>query len=168
MVRGELFTAMRANSACFQYEGFVAALRAHADDAYDERFRQLCLRTLPRAEACETMLKEYRDTLKPLPENGLTKWLGNILEVVQELTDLPRCSDIERLEGDIAMARQAGETFRLFQEGGLQLNLPAMEEVGEFGHRVQNEYLYAAEKLHQDFFVERARSRQSEEPLPAT
>jgi hypothetical protein len=77
--------------------------------------------------------------------------------MAKDLADAPRQSDFLRLVSDIVMARQAEDTFKTFREGGRQLGIQQLADIGEVGERHHDEYVKEANRLVQQMFVEHAR-----------
>ena len=55
------------------------------------------------------------------------------------------------------MARQAKDTFKTFREGGRQLGIQQLADIGELGERHHDDYVKEANRLVQQMFVEHAR-----------
>lgn len=113
------------------------------------------------------MLEEFQRSLgtaearseSPLENFGgaLKRAAGTALGMAKELADAPRQSDFLRLVTDIVMARQAEDTFKTFREGGRQLGIQQLAEIGDIGERHHDEYVKEANRLVQQLFVEHAR-----------
>ena len=55
------------------------------------------------------------------------------------------------------MARQSEDTFKTFREGGRQLGIQQLADLGDLGERHHDDYKNEANRLVQQMFVERAR-----------
>jgi len=157
MDRGTDFLKSQINNATMQHQTFVENLIDHEKQAEDERFRALCSRFIPKAQAHQRMLEDYQRELGA--ETGAAKqMLGKAMGMARDLADAARESDFLRLVGDIVTARQAEDTFKTFREAGKQLGLPRLTQLGEMGERDHDEYHREANKLAQQLFVEYVRS----------
>lgn len=153
MERGTQFLKSRVNSAVMQHRVFLSALEAHEDQAEDDRFRDLCSRHIPQMREHQRMLEEYRSQLGAEVETG-KKTLGVVLGGALDLADLARGSDFLRLVADIAMARQAEDTFKTFREAGKMMGYHTLHEIGDIGERHHDAYVKEANRLVQQMFVE--------------
>jgi cell division septum initiation protein DivIVA len=157
MDRGTDFLKSQINNATMQHQTFVENLIDHEKQAEDERFRALCSRFIPKAQAHQRMLEDYQRELGA--ESGAAKQvLGKALGMARDLADATRESDFLRLVGDIVTARQAEDTFKTFREAGRQLGLARLAQLGELGERDHDEYHRDTNKLAQQLFVEYVRS----------
>jgi hypothetical protein len=101
----------------------------------------------------QRMLDEYRSQLGV--ESGVaTKLVGAAVGVVRDLADAARESDYIRLVGDIVMARQSEDTFRIFREAGRMMGNRTLQEIGDIGERHHDAYVKEANRLVQHMFVE--------------
>jgi hypothetical protein len=155
MERGPRFLKTQVSNAVVQHRAFLNALEAHEDQAEDDRFRDLCSRHVPQMRDHQRMLEEYRSQLGAEEGTG-TNILGAILGAARDLADSARESDFARLEADIAMARQAEDTFKTFREAGKMMGYHTLQEVGDIGERRHNAYVKDANRLVQHMFVENA------------
>jgi hypothetical protein len=112
-----------------------------------EEFQGVIAAAAPRAEG--TPLENIGGALK--------RAAGSALGIAKELADAPQQSDFMRLVGDIVMARQAEDTFRTFREGGRQLGIQQLAEIGDMAERHHDDYAREANRLVQQMFVENAR-----------
>ena len=55
------------------------------------------------------------------------------------------------------MGRQAEDMFKTFREGGRQLGIQQLAQIGDIGERHHDEYVKEANRLVQQMFVEHAR-----------
>jgi hypothetical protein len=106
------------------------------------------------------MLEDYQREIGA--ETGTAKKaLGKALGVARDLADAARESDFLRLVGDIVTARQSEDTFKTFREGGRQLGIQRLAEIGEKCERDHDRYADDANRLVQQLFVEHARGAES-------
>jgi hypothetical protein len=153
MDSGNAFLKSQVNNAAIQHRTFLNALEAHEDQAEDSRFRDLCSRHIPNMREHQRMLDEYRSQLGV--ESGVaTKLVGAAVGVVRDLADAARESDYIRLVGDIVMARQSEDTFRIFREAGRMMGNRTLQEIGDIGERHHDAYVKEANRLVQHMFVE--------------
>ena len=161
------FLRSQVNNAVMQHDTFLRSVIDHESQAQDQRFRDLCSRHIPRMREHQRMLEEFQRTLgtaesrsdNPLENIGgaLKRAAGSALGMAKDLADAPRQSDYLRLVTDIVMARQAEDTFKTFREGGRQLGIQQLAEIGDIGERHHDEYVKEANRLVQQMFVEHAR-----------
>jgi hypothetical protein len=157
MDRGIDFLKSQINNAVMQHQTFVENLADHQAQAEDERFRALCTRFLPKAQAHQRMLEEYQTELGA--ETGVAKKaLGRALGMARDLADAARESDFLRLVGDIVTSRQSEDTFKTFREAGKMLGIARLTQIGDMGERDHDEYAKEANRLVQQLFVEHVRS----------
>ena len=168
MESGIDFLRSQVNNAVMQHEAFLRSVVDHEATAQDQRFRDLCSRHIPRMREHQRMLEEFQRTItidiargetNPLDNIGgtLKRVAGTALGMAKELADAPRQSDFLRLVGDVVMARQAEDTFKTFREGGRQLGIQQLADIGELGERHHDDYVKEANRLVQQMFVEHAR-----------
>ena len=99
------FLKSQINNAVMQHQTFVKNLADHEKQTDDARYRALCARFLPKAEAHQRMLEDYQRELGA--ETGTAKKaLGKALGVARDLADAARESDFLRLVGDIVESRE--------------------------------------------------------------
>src|SRR2546423_12012891 len=153
MERGTQFLKSQVNSAVAQHRAFLGALESHERDADDDRFRDLDSHHCPPMREHQRMLEEYQSQLggKPGAGKGI---VGIVLASARDLADSARESDFLRLVADIAMARQAEDTFKTFREAGKMMGYRTLHEIGEIGERHHDAYVTEANRLAQHMFVE--------------
>jgi hypothetical protein len=161
------FLRSQVNNAVMQHDSFLRSVVDHESQAQDQRFRDLCSRHIPRMREHQRMLEEFqravgndnRDEGNPLENIGgaLKRAAGSAIGMAKDLADAPRQSDYLRLVSDIVMARQAEDTFKTFREGGRQLGIQQLADIGDVGERHHDEYVKEANRLVQQMFVEHAR-----------
>jgi hypothetical protein len=167
MESGIDFLRSQVNNAVMQHDTFLRSVVDHESQAQDQRFRDLCSRHIPRMREHQRMLEEFQRAIgggesrsdNPLETLGgtLKRVAGSALGMAKELADAPRQSDYLRLVSDIVMARQAEDTFKTFREGGRQLGIQQLAEIGDIGERHHDDYVKEANRLVQQMFVEHAR-----------
>lgn len=153
MDRGTAFLRRQINNAVAQHDRFVWALEDHEEQAEDLRFRDLCSRHIPYMRELQRVLEEYQSQLAVSTglgrENGVPAGAGNLADAARE-------SDFFRLVGDIALARQAEDTFKTFREAGKMMGYRTLQEIGDVGERQHDAYVKEANRLVQHMFVEHA------------
>ena len=77
-----------------------------------------------------------------------------VVGTARDLADSARESDFLRLVADIAMARQAEDTFKTFREAGKMMGYHTLREIGDIGERYYDAYVKEAIRLLQHMFVE--------------
>ena len=178
MQRGVEFLRSQVANAVGQHRVFLQSLEDHEAQARDPRFRDLCMRFIPRAMEHQRWLEEYERTLgteESLMKRGeglAKKAAGMAFGVARDLADVVREDDFLRLVGDIVLARQAEDTFKTFREAGRSLSLPELARIGDIGERHHDEYVKEANRLAQQFFIERVQGsedaiRRTEQPTSA-
>ena len=156
MDRGIDFLKSQINNAVMQHETVVENLVDHEKQADDARYRSLCARFIPKAQAHQRMLEDYQAELGA--ETGTAKKvLGKALGVARDLADSARESDFLRLVGDIVTARQSEDTFKTFREAGKALGVTRLQQLGDMGERDHDDYHREANRLAQQMFVEYVR-----------
>jgi hypothetical protein len=153
MERGTRFLRSQVNNAVMQHRAFLSALEAHEDQADDDRLRDLCSRHVPQMREHQRMLEEYQSQLGAETGTG-TNTFGVRPAAARDLADSARESDFLRLVADIAMARQAEDTFKTFREAGKMMGYRTLHEIGEIGERHHDAYVKEANRLAQHMFVE--------------
>lgn len=166
MERGVEFLRSQISNAVLFHRAFVQSLEDHESGASDQRFRDLCMRFIPRAMEHQRMLEEYERSLgqgQGLAKKGegfARKAAGMALGVARDLADVVREDDFLKLASDIVMARQAEDMFKTFREAGRSLELVELAHIGEVGERHHDEFVKDANRLIQSMFVERANGAQ--------
>jgi hypothetical protein len=156
MDRGIDFLKSQINNAVMQHQTFVENLADHEKQADDARYRALCARFLPKAQAHQRMLEDYQRELGA--ETGTAKKaIGKALGVARNLADAARESDFLRLVGDIVTSRQAEDTFKTFREAGRALGIARLQQIGDVGERDHDEFHREGNRLAQQMFIEYVR-----------
>ncbi len=153
MEHGSAFLKSRVSNAVAQHRMLLRALGDHEAQADDARFRDLCFHHIPHMRENQRMLEEYQSQLGAVVGTA-EKILGAAFGAARDLADAARESDFLRLVGDIAMARQAGDTFKTFREAGRMMGNRTLQEIGDVGERHQDAYVRDANRLVQHLFVE--------------
>jgi hypothetical protein len=153
MHRGHAFLKSQVSNAVAQHAILLRTVEDHENQAEDTRFRDLCSHHIPQLRENQRMLEEYQSQLGADTGAG-KKILGAAFGVARDLADAARESDFLRLVGDIAMARQAEDTFRTFREAGRMMGNRTLQEIGDVGERHQDAYAKEANRLVQHLFVE--------------
>jgi hypothetical protein len=153
MDSGIAFLKSQIDNAVIQHGAFVSALEAHEAQADDPRFSDLCARHLPHMRAHQSMLEEYQSQLGG--DSGIAKTVaGSAAGVVRDLADAARESDYLRLVGDVVMARQSEDAFKMFREAGKMMGSRTLQEIGDIGERHHDAFVKEANRLVQHMFVE--------------
>jgi len=156
MDRGIDFLKSQINNAVMQHQTFIENLVDHEKQAEDARYRSLCARFIPKAQAHQRMLEDYQAELGA--ETGTAKKvLGKALGVARDLADAARESDFLRLVGDIVTSRQSEDTFKTFREAGRALGITRLQQLGDMGERDHDDFHREANRLAQQMFVEHVR-----------
>jgi hypothetical protein len=156
MDRGTDFLKSQINNAVMQHQTFIDNLVDHEKQAEDARYRALCARIIPKAQAHQRMLEDYQAELGA--ETGAAKKvLGKALGVARDLADSARESDFLRLVGDIVTSRQSEDTFKTFREAGRALGIARLQQLGDMGEKDHDDYHREANRLAQQMFVEHVR-----------
>jgi hypothetical protein len=167
MESGIDFLRSQINNAVMQHEAFLRSVVDNEAAAQDQRFRDLCSRHIPRMREHQRMLEEFQRSIGSESRSDgntfeniggtLKRMAGSAIGIAKELADVPRESDFLRLVADIVMGRQAEDMFKTFREGGRQLGIQPLAEIGDIGERHHDEYVKEANRLAQQMFVEHAR-----------
>jgi hypothetical protein len=169
MDRGVDFLRSQVGNAVLVHRAYVRSLEDHESQAKDDRYRDLCARTLPKAIEQQRMLEDYQHALGS--GEGITKKaIGVALGAARDLADVVQTDDFMRLGGDIVVARQLEDTFKTFREAGRTLGLQQLTRIGEVGERDHDEFVKDANRLAQQLFVERvhgseASARKADQPM---
>lgn len=156
METGLDFLRSQVNNAVMSNHAFVDALKSHADEADDPRYRDLCNRYIPVVQEQQVALESYQRTLGA--NTGMAKKvMGKMVGAARGLADVAREDDFLRLVGDVVMARQEEDTFRTFREAGRMLGNGELERIGGIGERQLDGYVHDANRLVQAMFVEHVR-----------
>lgn len=160
MERGVDFLRSQVSNAVAVHRAFLQALEDHESQSKDERYRELCVRFIPRVLEHQRMLEHYEHALGAT-EGLVKKAAGIALGVARDLADVVREDDFTRLAGDIVMGRQLEDTFKVFRESGRTLGLQQLARIGEVGERHHDEYVKEANRLIQLMFAERVHGSES-------
>ena len=181
MQRGVDFLKAQITNAVAQHRLFLQSIEDHESQATDQRYRDLCMRFIPRAVEHQHMLEDYERSLGTSQQNEsllqrgegfAKKAVGTALGVARDLADVVREDDYLKLAGDIVLARQAEDTFKTFREGGRALGLQQLAQIGEIGERHHDEFVKESNRLIQQLFIERVQGaeqtiRAAEQPRTA-
>lgn len=169
MERGVDFLRSQISNAVLVHRAFVRSLEDHESQTKDQRYRDLCLRAIPRMLEHQRMLEDYQSSLGA--GDGLVKKAAGVaLGVARDLADVVSDDDFLKLVGDIVIGRQLEDTFKTFRESGRTLGLQQLARIGEVGERHHDEYVKDANRLVQQMFAERVQGseatiRAAEAPL---
>lgn len=160
MERGVDFLRSQVGNAVLVHRAYVRSLEDHEAQAKDDRYRDLCARTLPKAIEHQKMLDDYQEALGT--SEGLVKRaLGTAIGAARDLADVVQTDDFLRLCGDIVVSRQLEDTFKTFREAGRTLGLQQLARIGEVGERDHDEFVKDANRLVQQLFVERVQGSEA-------
>jgi hypothetical protein len=154
MERGVDFLRSQVSNAVGAHRAFLQALEDHESQAKDERYRELCARSIPRVLEHQRMLEQYQHALGS-GEGFVKKTVGLALGAARDLADVVREDDFARLASDIVMGRMLEDTFKTFRESGRTLGLQQLARIGEVGERHHDDYVKEANRLIQQMFAER-------------
>jgi hypothetical protein len=163
MQSGIDFLRDQVEGAIAQHRALVQSMTEHESDADDQRYRDLCMRHLPRMGEHQRMLEEFRASLGSATAAAVPGDLigaarrvaGTAFAAARSLADAPQ-SDYMRLVGDLALARNLEVTFKTFRDAGRQLGIDRLAQLGEVSERHHDDYSADAKRLIQQMFVERA------------
>jgi hypothetical protein len=170
MERGVDFLRTQVANGVLAHRAFLKSIEEHESQAKDDRYRDLCLRFLPKAIEHQRMLEDYQQALGA--GDGLAKKaVGLAIGAVRDLADVVQTDDFTRLIGDLVMGRQLEDMFKTFREAGRGLGLQQLARIGEVGERDHDEFVKDANRLVQHIFVERVQGsessiRDAEQPMP--
>ena len=169
MERGVEFLRSQVSNAVATHRAFLQALEDHESQTKDERYRDLCVRFIPRVLDHQRLLEQYEHALGAA-EGLIKKAAGFAFSAARDLADVVRDDDFTRLAGDIVMARQMEDTFKTFREAGRHLGLQQLARIGEVGERHHDEYVKEANRLIQTMFADRVQGaeqtvRAAEQPM---
>jgi hypothetical protein len=137
MNKGRDFLRSRVNDAVAHHQALLDSMEHHARQAEDVRVRELCNRQLGPMYKRQATLETYQRTLDA----------GHDL-------DAPPQDHFLRLVGDVVLARQAEDAFKVFRDAGRELGEMELARIGEEGERDLDRYLEAANRLVKQMFVE--------------
>jgi hypothetical protein len=157
------FLRDQVDDAIAQHSALLQSITDHESQADDARYRDLCSRHLPNMRAHQRSLEDFRATLgTPSTTVSAADFAGTLKRVAstafataRSLADAPQ-SDYARLLGDLALARQLEVIFKTFRDGGRQLGIDRLAQLGEMAERHHDDYSAEAKRLVQQMFVERA------------
>lgn len=169
MERGVDFLRVQVSNAVESHRIFVKALEDHEQQAKDERYREFCLRSIPRALEHQRLLEDYERAIGST-EGFVRRAAGLAMGVARDLADVVREDDYSRLVGDVTLGRQLEDTFKTFRESGRSLGLQQLARIGEVGERHHDDYVKEGNRLVQTLFTERVQGseksiRAAEQPI---
>lgn len=154
MERGTEFLRAQINNTISLHKSLLENIEAHAKQAEDMRFRELCRKHLPRLQAHQGMLVDYGKTIGAEGGSAVKNAIGEVLGKARNTVDAMREDDFLRLVGDIVMIRQAQDTFATFAAVG---ELIGQARLADIGHECENDHddmQREFNKLARDLFVE--------------
>jgi hypothetical protein len=153
MLAGTAFLKSQIDNTVAQHKAFLNALEDHEERADDTRLSDLCARHIPHMRGHQRMLEEYQAQLGD-DSHIADATVGTGVVVITRLADAARESDYLRLLGDIVLARQTEDTFRIFRDAGRMMGNRTLQEIGDIGERHHDSYIQEAKRLVQHMFVE--------------
>jgi hypothetical protein len=154
MDTGRDFLKAQLNNCIAQHQTLVESLRAHAEQADDPRYRQLCQQYLPQVERHQGMIEEYGRTLGAEGSGGIKGALGSVLGKARDAVDAMRETDFLRVVGDIIMIRQAQDTFGTFARAGERLGEQRLSELGRMGEQEHDQMQRQFNQYCAELFVD--------------
>jgi hypothetical protein len=153
MFSGTAFLKSQIDNTVAQHKALLSALEDHEERADDNRLSDLCARHVPHMRGHHRMLEEYQAQLGD-DTHIADATVGTSAVVVTRLADAARESDYLRLVGDILLARQTEDAFKIFREAGKMMGNRTLQEIGDIGERHHDAYIKEASRLVQRMFVE--------------
>jgi hypothetical protein len=157
------FLQGQINTLVTQHGALIRAMAEHEREAYDQRFRDLCARHIPRMHEHQHALRELQEQLGlPIEGGGVARTVRRLADTAvtaaRDLADVAPTDDYTRLLNDLAHARQCEVTFKVFRDAGRALGIAAFARLGEMAERQHDEFASDASRLLQQMFVEHARN----------
>ena len=131
MLMGHDFLRAQVSNSIIQHQILLDALRAHANQADDPQFRELCVRYLATMERHQVMIEAYGMTIGTRGDGAVKNAIGAVLGKARDVVDGFRETDFLRVVGDIVMIRQAQDTFGTFARAGQILGDAKLAELGQ-------------------------------------
>jgi hypothetical protein len=154
MQHGMDFLRAQVSNAVMQHGTLLQNLEDHATQAENERYRELCLRYLPRMRQHQQALEEYRSQLGEPSGEIAKKFVGAVLAFGRDTVDAMRGSDFLRVVGDVVSIRQSQDTFATFAAVGPRIGQTQLAEIGRMGEQHHDEMQREFNRLAQELFVE--------------
>ncbi len=139
METGQDFLRAQVNNCIVQHHSLLDALRTHAEQADDQKYRDLCLKYLPHLQQHQAMLEAYGETIGTVGGGAVKNALGAVLSKARDVVDSFRETDFLRVVGDIVMIRQSQDTFGTFATAGDHLGNTKLAELGKMGEEEHDE-----------------------------
>jgi hypothetical protein len=157
------FLQGQINAVVAQHGALIRAMSEHEREAYDQRFRDVCAKHLPRMHEHQMALRDLQEQLgTPIEGGGVARTVrrlaDNAVTVARDLADVAPTSDYSRLLSDVAAARQCEVTFKVFRDAGRVLGIQAFARLGEMAERHHDEFASDASRLLQQMFIEHSRN----------
>ena len=168
MDKGRDFLRAQVNNCISQHEMLLGSIRAHVEQADDQRFKALCSKHLPHMEKHQGMLDEYGKSIGVEDGNVVKNAIGAVIGKARDVVDSIRETDFLRVVQDVVMIRQAQDTFAVFAYAGEKLGDNRLAELGRTGEKehdsMQKEFNDYVKKL----FIEHVTETQSNEVVAAS
>jgi ferritin-like metal-binding protein YciE len=168
MDTGRDFLKAQLNNAIAQHQTLVEALRDHAEQADDPRYRQLCQQFLPQTERHQGMLEEYGKSMGADSGGGIKGALGSVIGKARDAVDALRETDFLRVVGDIVMIRQAQDTFGTFARAGERLGEQRLAELGRMGEQEHDQMQRQFNQYCAELFVDHVQNTVPEKDASRT
>ena len=157
MDRGIDFLKSQINNAVMQHQSFVENLADHEKQAEDARFRDLCSRFLPKAQAHQRMLEDYQREIgagdgrrKKGARQGARRRARSRRCGARERFPPPRWRHRRLASDRRTPSRPSGKRAR-------RSALSRLQEIGDMGEREHDDFHREANRLVQQMFVEHVR-----------
>jgi hypothetical protein len=154
--KGREFLRAQVNNTIMQHHALIESLEAHAKQADDQRYRELCHRYLPRLQSHQDMLEQYGKSIGASGDGGVKKVIGDVLGKARDTVDAMREDDFLRVVSDIVMIRQAQDTFATFAAVGETIGQPRLADIGQECASDHDHMQREFNTLERDLFVENA------------
>jgi hypothetical protein len=157
------FLQGQLNTIITQHGALIRAMSEHEREAYDQRFRDVCAKHLPRMHDHQQGLRELQEQLgAPFDGGGVARTVRKLADTAavaaRDFADVAPTSDYARLLSDVASARQCEVTFKVFRDAGRALGIQAFSRLGELAERHHDEFASDASRLLQQMFIEHSRN----------
>jgi hypothetical protein len=157
MDRGRDFLKAQVNNAIMQHRTLLENLEDHAQQAEDNRYRQLCEQHLPHMREHQQMLEGDGGTIGAEGGEGVKGAIGSVLGKARDAVDAVREDDFLRIVGDVVTIRQAQDTFSTFAEVGERIGEQKLAQIGRRGADDHGRMAEQFNDLTNQLFLERVR-----------
>lgn len=154
MDTGRDFLRAQVNNAVALHHAVLDELEAHARQADEAGYRDLCRKWISRMEGHQRQLDAYAASIGADGSGGMKKALGNVLATARNAVDALREDDFLRIVGDTVMARQLQDTFETFAFAGSKIGDQRLAEIGKMGATEHDEMQREFNALTREMFVD--------------